>query len=404
MSLTNSRLHELPDYPFPRMRALLEDITPAIGPAAQNLSIGEPQHPVPDFIGEILVRDMQQYSDYPPINGTAEWQEAVLGWLGRRYSIPADMMDEGHILPLCGSREGLFSLGLVVIEGAASTRPLALLPNPLYQPYAGAATMAGGQPVYVNSPKENNFQPDFQALPKEVLAAAAMAFICSPANPQGTCADMAYLKQSILLARQYDFVLVGDECYSEIYDKHPPVGMLQACLALVEEGAADSADPFANVVVFNSLSKRSNLAGLRSGFVAGDPKLIAAFQRLRSYGGAPLPKPVYAASAAAWADEGHVTASRALYQQKFDLAEQYLGGRFGFYRPAGGFCLWLNVGDGEEACRQLWHRAGIKVLPGAYLARPDAKGINPGDAYIRVALVHSAPVLAPALEKMADIL
>ena len=402
--MLNSRLKALPDYPFPRMRALLNDLEPG-DPGGLNMSLGEPQHAVPDFVADILDRERASYRKYPPVAGTPDWQDAVAGWLGRRFDLPSDMIGADHLVPLSGSREGLFAIGFVAIDRQkAGQVPLVLMPNPFYQPYAGAAIAANAEPFYVNATADNGFLPDYENLPEEVLLRTSLCFICNPANPQGSFASLDYLKKAIRLAREYDFVLVGDECYSEIYDAEAPVGILRACLELVEGGEGNPDNPFDHVICFNSLSKRSNLAGLRSAFMAGDPAIVAECQRLRNYGGSPLPLPVYAASAAAWRDEEHVVENRALYRRKFDLAEKYLAGRFDFSRPPGGFCLWLNVGDGEEAVRALWREAGIRALPGVYLAREDRDGVNPGAGYIRLTLVHGEELLEPALAKIATIL
>ncbi|TPD59254.1 aminotransferase class I/II-fold pyridoxal phosphate-dependent enzyme [Emcibacter nanhaiensis] len=386
------------------MRALLNDIESG-DPGGLNMSLGEPQHEIPEFVAEILYQERASYHKYPPVAGTPDWQQAVGGWLERRFGLDEGMLGADHLVPLCGSREGLFAIGFVTIDRQkAGGVPLVLMPNPFYQPYAGAAIAANAEPFYVNAEAENGFLPDYEALPEEVLERTALCFICNPANPQGSFASLDYLKKAIRLARKYDFVLVGDECYSEIYDAEAPVGILQACMELVSAGEGDPENPFDHVVCFNSLSKRSNLAGLRSAFMAGDPVIAAECRRLRNYGGSPLPLPVDAASAAAWRDEEHVIANRALYRRKFDLAEKYLAGRFDFSRPSGGFCLWLRVGDGEQAARALWREAGIKVLPGAYLAREDRNGVNPGAGYIRLTLVHGEELLEPALAKIATIL
>ncbi len=398
-----TRFQNLPPYPFARMRALLDGISPRDTGAALNLSVGEPQHKVPKFVTDILHRDRALYNKYPPVQGTDAWIESVSKWIARRHNLDAAMVDQRHVVPLSGSREGLFSIGMVVIDRQQGGKiPLVLSPNPFYQPYAGAAISAGAETCYVTSNSASEGMPDYGALPDHALKRTALAFICNPSNPEGNLAPREYLKQMILLARQYNFVLVGDECYSEIYDKTPPVGMLDACYDLVKEGKGDGQNPFANVVIFNSLSKRSNLAGLRSGFMAGDPIIVAEVIKMRAYGGAPMPLPIQSASAAAWNDENHVIENRALYQRKFDLAEHYLSGRFEFRRPAGGFCLWLNVGDGEKACKKLWQEAGIKVLPGAYLARPHQDGSNSGAPYIRLVLVHDERLLEAALEKISN--
>lgn len=391
--MTLNRFQNLPSYPFVRMRALFEGVTPRDTSAALNMALGEPQHAVPEFVMEVLHNARALYHKYPPVAGTEEWLEALVNWHQRRYGLT---ISPNNLVPLSGSREGIFALGPIVIpEQKNGKKPVVLLPNPFYQPYAGAAAAAGAEVVYVNSLKENGFLPDYEALDPEILSRTALAFMCSPSNPEGAVADMEYLKKFIKLARKHDFVAVGDECYSEIYGGAPPPGILQAAAEL---------GSLQGVLSFNSLSKRSNLAGLRSAFMAGDADIIAECRRLRSYGGATMGLPVLAASAAAWNDEAHVEENRAKYRRKFDLAERYLGGKFDFYRPEGGFCLWLNVGDGIAAAQKLWQDAGIRVLPGAYLAGEDGLGHNPGLPYIRLVLVHNEDKLAAALEKIADTL
>jgi N-succinyldiaminopimelate aminotransferase len=255
--------------------------------------------------------------------------------------------------------------------------------------------MAGAEPVFVPATLETGFQPDYGRVAPDRLARAALAYLCTPANPQGTVASLDRLKATVGLAREHDFVLVSDECYSEVYDHAPPPGALQACAAL--------GGSLRNVLVFNSLSKRSSVPGLRAGSVVGDPDLIAKFAKLRAHGGAVQPLPVMSAATALWRDETHVDANRALYRAKVDDAAQVFGNRFGFYRPGGGFFLWLDVGDGERAAKALWREAAIKVLPGAYLARPDDEGRNPGAAYVRVALVHDRERTADALRRMKSV-
>ncbi len=398
--MLNPRLDLLTDYPFQRLATLLQDPagTPAAGDQPLIMSIGEPQHQPPSLIVKILAEEAAGWGKYPPMAGTPALRQAVADWLNRRFALPAGWLDaDRQILPLAGTREGLFQVAqLVCAENRTGSPPLVLLPNPFYQVYAGAALLAGAEPVFVPAVREGGFLPDFAALPKAVLDRTALAYLCNPANPQGSVASLALLRDSIALARRHGFVLAVDECYSEIYDQAAPAGALQACRDL--GGGAEG------VVVFHSLSKRSSAPGLRSGFVAGDPALIAAFSRLRAYGGAAVPLPIQAASAALWRDEAHVEDNRILYRAKFDLADQILGGHPGYYRPAGGFFLWLEVGDGEEAARRLWSEAGIRVLPGAYLARPDGRGVNPGSAYIRVALVHDLPTTRRALIRMAEVL
>ncbi|MCB2106500.1 MAG: aminotransferase class I/II-fold pyridoxal phosphate-dependent enzyme [Rhodobacteraceae bacterium] len=395
----NSRLDGLTEYPFQRLNALLAGTSPRV-PTDQQIamSIGEPQHAPPEMIRDLLVGDLSAWGKYPPTPGNANFRAAAAAWLTKRYALPANMIDgEKHVMPVSGTREALFMAAqLCVPPDKNGAQPTVLMPNPFYQVYFGAAVMAGAEPVFVPATRETGFQPDYATVDPRHLARAAMAYICTPANPQGTVASVARLKQMIALAREHDFVVISDECYSEIYDGAPPAGALEACAALGGD--------LKNVLVFNSLSKRSSVPGLRSGFVAGDADLIAKLNKLRSHGGAVQPIPVLDTAAALWRDEAHVEANRALYRAKFDDAAQIFGKQFEFYRPGGGFFLWLNVGDGERAATALWREAGVKVLPGGYLARPDAAGINPGAPYIRVALVHDRARTADALQRMRQVL
>jgi N-succinyldiaminopimelate aminotransferase len=270
------------------------------------------------------------------------------------------------------------------------------MPNPFYQVYLGGAVIAGAEPVLVPATKEVGFLPDFSAVGAATLDRTALAYYCSPANPQGAIAPLAALVEIVKLARKHGFVAVFDECYSEIYEDAAPPGGISACAALGQG--------LDNVLVFNSLSKRSSVPGLRCGFVAGDARLIKRFTRLRDYGGAPPPLPLLAAATALWGDEAHVAENRTLYRRKFAMAEAALGGRCGFYRPDGGFYLWLDVEDGEKAAGALWREQGVRVMPGAYLAREDASGVNPGARYIRVALVHDLETTERALHRMSAVL
>ncbi|HEY1720110.1 MAG TPA: aminotransferase class I/II-fold pyridoxal phosphate-dependent enzyme [Magnetospirillaceae bacterium] len=362
------------------------------------MSIGEPQHPAPPMVAEVLAREATGWGRYPPMAGTPAFRAAAAGWLTRRYGLPEGYVDPATmLLPLAGTREGLFLIVMVTCGERADGRPPAiLLPNPFYQVYAGAAVLAGAEPIFVPGTAEGGFLPDFARVPQDVLERTALAFLCTPANPQGAVSTLDQLKEALTIARRHGFTLAVDECYSEIYLDAPPPGGLQAAQAL--GGGLD------NLVVFHSLSKRSSVPGLRVGFVAGDPRVMAAFSRLRSYGGASVPFPMMAVGAALWQDETHVEANRALYRQKFDIAESLFKGRLGFYRPAGGFYLWLNVGNGEAAAAKLWREAGIRTLPGAYLARTEADGTNPGTPYVRVALVQDVETTRHALTRMAQIL
>ncbi|CUW37933.1 aminotransferase [Magnetospirillum sp. XM-1] len=390
----DARLDGLPDYPFARLAKLLG--APA-RPDSIVMSIGEPQHKPPAMVAEALAANAGLWGKYPPANGPAELRRAVVDWAGRRYGLPQGLIDpEKAVLPVAGTREALYLIAQTVCGDRGGERPLVLLPNPFYQVYAGAAVMAGAHPVFVPGANGPASQPDYSTLPPDLLDRTALAYLCSPANPQGMVADAALLERQVLTARKHGFVLAADECYSEIWDKAPPPGVLATCAALGEG--------LANVVMFNSLSKRSSVPGLRSGVVMGDETVIHAFARLRSYGGAATPLPIAAAATALWQDEAHVTESNDLYRAKLDAAERILSGRFGFYRPAGGFFLWLDVGDGEAAAVKLWREGNIRVLPGAYLAAEDSEEGNPGSRFIRVALVHDLATTQSALTRLAEIL
>jgi succinyldiaminopimelate transaminase len=385
----------LPAYPFPRLRALLGDTPP--GAPAINLSIGEPQHPVPDFIPKVLAAEAQSYGRYPPMEGTPALRGSIAAWLTRRYHLPAGFIDAGkHIVPLNGTREGLFNACVALSPASkAGQMPAVLIPNPFYQCYAGAAVAAGAEPVFVPALAKNKFLPDFAALPEALLARSAVLYLCSPTNPQGTCASLEDWAGLLALARKHDILVFADECYAEIYLDAPPAGILEA---------AARTNSLARLLAFHSLSKRSNVPGLRSGFCAGDEKLVARFLGFRHYGGAALPLPTQAASAAAWAEESHVEENRGRYRAKFEIAGRILGNRFGYYRPQGGFYLWLDVGNGEEAAAKLWREAGIRVLPGRYLGHDEIDGdpkSNPGYPFIRIALVADEATTETALRRIA---
>lgn len=402
--MLNPRLDLLSDYPFTKLRALLdaEPLAPGLTPI--NLSIGEPQHAMPDFVTRELTADLSALSRYPTANGSPDLRAAILAWLNRRYSLPDGLLDpERQIVPLNGTREGIYMIAQVVVpEKKAGGRPLVLMPNPFYQTYVGAAVSVGAEPYFVPATAENGFLPDFAGLPRDILARTALVYLCSPANPQGTVASLDYLTTLIELAREHDFVIAFDECYAEIYDQVPPTGGLEAAMAL--SGGRVTADALKNIVVFHSLSKRSSVPGLRSGFCAGDAEITQAFIKLRNYGCAGLMMPVVAASAALWRDEAHVEANRALYRQKFDIAQSIIGNRFGFFRPAGGFYLWLDVGDAEAAARALWQEAGIRTLPGSYLTRPENGGEKAGKPYLRIALVSDLDTTRTALQRFSNVL
>jgi aspartate/methionine/tyrosine aminotransferase len=404
--MLNTRLSGMTDYPFTRLAGLLGPVAPLAGPtthnrAPLNLAVGEPQLPPPPMVAAALARHAADWGRYPLVGGTPEFRATVAGWLTRRYGLPADAVDPDRaVLPVQGTREALYQIATVA---AQDTRPDAavVIPNPSYATYAAAGKLAGAEVVAMPSRREAGFLPAIDSLDPKLLERTALLYLCTPSNPEGAVADMDYLKRAIVLARRYNFILAVDECYAEIWDKAPPPGTLEASIAL---GPAEGDDPFANIIVFHSLSKRSSAAGLRSGFIAGDRRVIALMQRLRTYASGAPPLPILAASAELWSDEAHVTEIRAFYRANIDLAEAALSGFPGFYRPAGGFFAWLDVGDGEKAARTLWRDAAIRVLPGAYLGSTDAGGFNPGSRFLRIALVHSAPALDLALGRIAELL
>ncbi len=396
--MRNPRLDQLDDYPFDRLRALLADIEPAAGVAPRVLSVGEPRHAPPPWLAATLAAHAGEWGRYPPIEGTAPLRRSICDWLVRRFAIAdLDLDPDRHVLPLAGTREGLYLIASVAVPATkAGGRPVVILPNPFYHVYQGAAVMSGAEPVYLSGSLENGWRPSLAALSPDVLARTALIYLCSPGNPHGTALGIEALTEAIAIARTHDAVLVVDECYTEIWDRQAPAGVLQACAAL---GGGT-----ANVLACHSLSKRSNVPGLRSGFIAGDPDVIAAFRRLRAYAGVTLPLPVMAASAALWDDDAHVAANRALYRRKFDAAEALLGADLAVRRPDGGFFLWLAVDDDESAARRLWRDAAIRVLPGRYLARPDATGVNPGAGFVRIALIDEPAATEETLLRLAKIL
>ncbi|MGE0063025.1 MAG: aminotransferase class I/II-fold pyridoxal phosphate-dependent enzyme, partial [Xanthobacteraceae bacterium] len=367
--------------PFARLNDLLAGVEP--GKPAISLAVGEPQHPIPHFVGAVLEKNLALFGRYPANKGDDAFRAAVAAWLGKRYALPRPIDPDHDVLVLNGTREGLF-LGCIAAKRYVPPRkgkPAVLIPNPFYAAYAAGATAAECEPIYLPARKETGFLPDLDALTDDVLARTVVCFVASPANPQGAVADKAYLKRVVDLAQRFGFLVFSDECYSEIYTDKPPHGILEM-----------SGRHFSNAVAFHSMSKRSNLPGLRVGFAAGDRNFLGAFLELRNVAAPQVPVPLQHVAVAAYGDEKHVEENRALYNAKFDLADQIIGGRYGYERPAGGFFLWLDVGaqgGSEVVTRRLWQEAGVRVLPGSYLAREQADGNNPGDGYIRVAMVQN---------------
>lgn len=384
--------------PFLKLNRLLVGITPGDSPAADGkpvgLHLGEPQNDPPAFLAEELAKAAGGWNRYPPVRGTEAYRKACADWLTRRYPASAGMINpERHVLPLPGTREGLFFAALASVR---AKRDKILLPNPFYHVYAGAAVAAGAEPVFVPATQETGFLPDYASLEPEVLNRTALAYLNSPSNPQGAVANLDALARAIETARRHDFAIALDECYSELYDTTPPPGSLEAAAAL--GGGLD------NMLVFHSLSKRSSAPGLRCGFAAGDPRWLDALDAALRVGGAGVALPVLAAGTRLWQDEEHVAANRSHYQANFAAAQRALGGLPETARARAGFFLWLNVGDGEAAALRLWREAGIRVLPGAYMAEPDAAGHNPGARYVRIALVYDPQLTEAILSRVAEVL
>ena len=386
------RFSNLPDYAFPRLRKLL-DVHEAGGDPI-NMTIGEPRHAFPDWVGQVISDTLEGFGRYPANDGTADLQNAIAEWVKRRYGVVIEAASQ--VLPLNGTREGLFNAALALCpEVKNGQTPVILTPNPFYQVYAVAALAVGAEPVYVAATDETGNLPDYASLPEDVLNRVAIAYICSPANPQGAVASREYWRDLIALAERYDFRIFADECYSEIYRDMPPTGALEVASEM-------GADPD-RVVIFHSLSKRSNLPGLRSGFAVSGRANIAAMKQLRNYAGAPLPAPLQAVAARAWRDEAHVEASRALYQAKFRIADEIFGEIPNYQPPEAGFFLWLPVPDAEAAALKLWREVGVRVLPGHYLAR-EINGSTPGADRIRVALVAEQEEMQRGLNLLRDCL
>ncbi len=389
------RFSNLPDYAFPRLRKLLDTHAPGGDPIA--MTIGEPRHPMPAFVGKVLAANLSGFAVYPPNDGTPELLAAISGWIARRYGVS---LSEDRLMVLNGTREGLFNAAIALCpETKTGKTPVILMPNPFYQVYAVAALAVGAEPVYVPATAATGFLPDYGSLPPDVLDRVALAYICSPANPQGAVASADYLADLLALAEKHDFRVLADECYSEIWQGAAPPGLL----AVADRAGADPE----RALAFHSLSKRSNLPGLRSGFVAAGPDSMLRLRQLRAFAGAPLPLPLQRVAEACWQDEAHVTASRALYQEKFAVADRIFAGLQGYQTPDGGFFLWMPVDDGEAAAVKLWRETGVRVLPGAYLSRdvggPNGTG-NPGKGYIRVALVAPAEETQRGLTMLRDCL
>jgi N-succinyldiaminopimelate aminotransferase len=393
----NPDLLKLQAYPFEKLTALKAGVKPPADKPAITLSIGEPQHSAPSIVIEALIAHLHGLSRYPATKGTRALRETVCRWLTRRFALAEHLLDpDRHVLPVNGTREALFSFAQAVIDRSA--QPLVVMPNPFYQIYEGAALLAGAQPWYLNTLADTGFTPDFGAVPDEVWERTQLVYICSPGNPSGAVMDIQALQQLIGLADRFGFIIASDECYSEIYpaDAPPPPGLLAAAAAM-------GRDDFKSCVVFHSLSKRSNVPGLRSGFVAGDAEVLEQFLHYRTYHGSAMPPPVQAASIAAWGDEQHVLENRAFYTQKFAAVLAILQPVMDIQTPAAGFYLWPYTHfDDQQFARRLYAEQNVTVLPGVYLSRTDHNGVNPGQHRVRIALVPPLEECIEAAERIRE--
>ncbi|WP_286236939.1 succinyldiaminopimelate transaminase [Neptuniibacter halophilus] len=392
----NRDLSLLQPYPFEKLTALKAEVTPPADLEHIALSIGEPKHPAPPFVAECLTDNIDKLANYPTTKGMPELRQAIAEWCTRRFQLAEGSLNaEDHVLPVNGTREAIFAFTQAAVNRAPDA--LVLSPNPFYQIYEGAAYLAGAEPYYLNCLPENGFIPDYDAIPESVWQRCQLLFICSPSNPTGAVTDLPTLKKLIALSDKYDFIIASDECYSEIYldEAQPPVGLLQACAEL---GRND----YKNCVVMHSLSKRSNLPGLRSGFIAGDASLLGPFLSYRTYHGCSMPIQHQLASIAAWKDEDHVLDNRDQYRHKFDAVIRILEPVMDVQRPEASFYLWAKTPIADDKFAQgLFASQNVTVLPGRYLSR-ETEGQLPGAGFVRMALVATVDECVEAAQRIRD--
>ena len=399
----NPDLQKTQPYPFERLATLKAGVTPPKNLSHIALSIGEPKHAPPPFVLEVIRQSLAGFSAYPTTAGSDELRDTCTNWLERRFTLGAGAVRRENVLPVSGTREALFAFAQAVVDrsdsrskGVPRGAPLVAMPNPFYQIYEGAALLAGAEPYFIETPASNGFLPDLDAVPAEVWDRVQLLYLCSPGNPAGAVMSIAQWRRVLALAERHDFIVASDECYTELYpdESNPPPSLLSAAIA-------DGRSGFERCVVFHSLSKRSSLPGLRSGFVAGDAKLLEGFLRYRTYHGCSMPLPTQAASIAAWGDEAHVIENRRLYREKFEQVMPILASHLSFTRPEGGFYLWADThGDDEIFVRDLYARENVTVVPGSYLART-VNGHNPGAGRLRISLVASVEECVEAARRIA---
>ena len=392
----NPALNKLQPYPFERLRALLAGAPQPSHLPHIAMYIGEPRHPAPPLVVEALTKNMAGLGSYPLTAGLSQLRETIANWLTRRFKLPAGSVSpETMVLPVNGTREALFAFVQAVTD--STKQPLLVMPNPFYQIYEGAALLAGAEPYFIPNDLTHAALPDLDSVPAEVWKRCQILFLCSPSNPTGAVASIEYLQHALQLAERYDFIVASDECYSEIYfdEAKPPAGLLQAA-------AAAGNTSYERCVVFHSLSKRSSVPGLRSGFVAGDAKLIKPFLLYRTYHGSAMPPPAQFASIAAWNDEAHVLENRNLYRQKFAAVLPILREVMPVDLPEASFYLWPQVDNDERFTRGLFEQQHITVLPGGYIARPTPEGVNPGSGHVRISLVANVPECIEAAARIRE--
>jgi N-succinyldiaminopimelate aminotransferase len=389
----NPDLDRLQPYPFQKLAALFREATPHSNYRPISLHIGEPKHATPQFIKDALINGLDGLAHYPTTVGSDLLRNSISQWLAQRYAIPAPDVN-AQVLPVNGSREALFAFAQAVIDRSRPD-PSVVCPNPFYQIYEGAALLAGATPVFLNTLPEHGFALDFRQLPEETWRRTQLVYVCSPGNPNGHVMQLDEWKTLFEMSDRHGFVIAADECYSEIYFDKPPLGALQAARKL-------GRDDYRNLVVFSSLSKRSNVPGMRSGFVAGDAAVLAKFGLYRTYHGCAMNPAVQDASIAAWEDEAHVGENRRLYAEKFSRAIEILSPALPATQPEAGFYLWVRTPIADTAFAQTLHRDyNVSVLPGSYLAR-EAQGINPGTGFIRIALVAELNETLEAMQRIAE--
>ncbi|MBV6447163.1 succinyldiaminopimelate transaminase [Nitrosomonas sp.] len=394
----NPNLNLLQPYPFQKLRQLFDGVTRNVALKPIDMQIGEPKHATPEFIRQALTDNLDGLSAYPTTLGTAALRNNIAAWIKRRYNLPGIDPDT-EVIPVNGSREALFSFAQTVIDSSNAKQPLVVCPNPFYQIYEGAAFLAGAVPHFINTLPKNHFKLDFSQLSDEVWSRTQLIYVCSPNNPTGSVMTLDDWRALFALSDRYGFVVASDECYSEIYcdENNPPLGALDAAQQLGRAG-------FPRLVVFNSLSKRSNVPGLRSGFAAGNAQLLEKFLLYRTYHGSAMNPAAQAASAAAWSDEAHVVENRRLYARKFTDAIAVLSGTTEVQMPDASFYLWIKTPVSDtEFTKWLYQDYNVTVLPGSYLAR-DAHGINPGKDFVRIALVASPEECIEAMERIKRLL